>query len=89
LNIPILYWYGRNLFVLKINLTFINKYLNDCLIIGWMPNLINNNLKLNYSIMKTCSQNNHFAPIRANKLNKTDMSMILQGLAPEENYTNI
>ena len=54
-----------------------------------MPNLINNNLKLNYSIMKTCSQNNHFAPIRANKLNKTDMSMILQGLAPEENYTNI
>jgi hypothetical protein len=39
--------------------------------------------------MKTYSSQNHFTPMGANKLNKTDMSMILQGLAPEENYTNI
>ena len=38
-----------------------------------------NALKSNY-----CSQ-----PIMHNRLNKTDMSMILQGLAPEENYRNI
>ena len=38
-----------------------------------------NALKSNY-----CPQ-----PIMHNRLNKTDMSMILSGLAPEENYRNI
>ena len=40
--------------------------------------------------MKTYSQNNNYHNLsHTNRLNKTDMSMILKGLAPEENYTNI
>ena len=40
--------------------------------------------------MKTYSQNNcHSLSHTNNRLNNTAMSMILKGLAPEENYTNI
>ena len=39
--------------------------------------------------MKTYSQNNYHSLSNHNRLNKTDFSMMLKGLAPEENYTNI